>query len=1069
MAHGTAEKGQSVPSLLQRAAFLCMRGRHEDALAAAKEALRHATPPDLETEKSDTVLQARCLTQIGAAQAASGRRADAIQTLRDALCRNPDAVEALIGLAIVLKTEDAIHVPDSIKLLKRARALDPDNTEVLSNLSSTLTDVGVRLKNAGLPASAIEHYNEALSVMPQYGQAYYNLGVAYADSGLSDEAMSSYKKCIQLHPGHVEAWCNLGVLHRNAGRLEDAVECYNRALSSNPNFELAKRNLAVALCERGTALKTMEDRKGARALYKRALALCPNFADAHYNMGVSYVEEGKLERALASYSLAVHFNENLTEAHNNLGVVHKDLGNLEKSVECYKKALSCDQQHHRTHNNLAVVYTLLGNTELATSHLQMAITICPQYAEAHNNIGVLLRDEGDIDEAIKAYETCIKLDPRADMASQNRLHALNYSDHWSKEEVFQEHRKWGEAFQSRIDAEVSACVTISPTNSLAAKVEAWAADPPRPDPNITRGLGTNRPLRVAYLSPDFFTHSVSYFAEVLLANHSADAVTVFAYANVAQTDAKTERLRNYPSVQSRWRNIWGMTSVQVAELIISDEIDILIELAGHTANNRLDVMALRLAPLQLTWIGYPNTTGLSSIHYRVTDGTVDPEATSQKFTEKLWRLPETFLCYTPSVDAPAVAPPPCELSGGIITFGSFNVLAKCQPKTIKLWAKILKGVPNSRLLIKAKPLGTMSAKRRLEKQFEAEGVSANRLDLVPLILATSSHLQAYSNMDVGLDPFPYAGTTTTCEALYMGVPVITMGVRSENGDHAHSVGVSLLTTVGHPELIAYTDEEYVEKAVALATDLQRLKQIRKSLRHDMMSSALGRHKSYVDAVEAMFFDMWEERGGRIERSLDRAMTKNKRGTDELSDRRSASSEDEDEPKLKRHNGINGLCRPSERRIELRRASVEVGDVIRPLHEVRIDSDEPLTEQTNGRASQKLKRGTVDLEMISEDIKHAEERSTRRHKSSTDSCELGDLKEPSEVVESAGELVDVIAPLHDVHIGDEFEANVTEKVSSPNASSKRRQLSRTNSASLLKDTSEIVKEAGNVLDAVKAAV
>eukprot|EP00171_Calliarthron_tuberculosum_P020617 IDg20617t1 len=172
----------------------------------------------------------------------------------------------------------------------------------------------------------------------------------------------------------------------------------------------------------------------------------------------------------------------------------------------------------------------------------MAIAICPQYAEAHNNIGVLLRDEGDIDEAIKAYETCIKLDPRADMASQNRLHALNYSDFWTKQEVFQEHRNWGDAFQARIDAEVSACLTQSPTNSLAAKVEAWATDPPRPDPNITRGPGTNRPLRVAYLSPDFFTHSVSYFAEVLLANHSADAVTVFAYANVAQPDSKTERL-----------------------------------------------------------------------------------------------------------------------------------------------------------------------------------------------------------------------------------------------------------------------------------------------------------------------------------------------------------------------------------------------------------------------------------------------------------------------------------------------------------------------------------------------
>lgn len=954
-----------MPRLLQRAAFLCMRGRHEDALAAAKEALRHATPSDPEKEKNDTALQARCLTQIGAAQAASGRRSDAIQSLRDALRRCPDAVEALIGLAIVLKTEDPIHLPESVKLLKCARDLDPENQEVLTNLSSTLTDVGVRLKNAGLPANAIEHYNEALIVMPQYGQAYYNLGVAYADSSLVEEAMSSYLKCIQLHPGHVEAWCNLGVLHRNAGRLDDAIDCYNRALSSNPNFDLAKHNLAVALCERGTAIKEAGDRKGARALYKRALALCPNFADPHYNMGVSYVEEGKLERALASYSLAVHFNENLKEAYNNLGVVHKDLGNLEKAVECYKKALCCDQQHQQTHNNLAVVYTLLGNTELATNHLQMAITICPQYAEAHNNIGVLLRDEGDIDGAIEAYEKCIKLDPRADMASQNRLHALNYSDLWNKEGVYEEHRKWGEAFQARIDSEVTACVVASPSNSLAKNVEAWAKAPPRPDPTISYGPGTTRPLRVAYMSPDFFTHSVSYFAEVLLAYHSADAVTVFAYANVAQTDAKTERLKNYPSVQNRWRNIWGMTSVQVAELIIEDEIDILIELAGHTANNRLDVMALRLAPLQLTWIGYPNTTGLCSIHYRVTDGSVDPEDSTQKFTEKLWRLPETFLCYTPSIDAPtSVSSPPCELSGGIITFGSFNVLAKCQPRTIKLWAKILNSVPNSRLLIKAKPLGTSSAKRRLENQFEEYGVSPSRLDLVPLIPATSSHLQAYSNMDVALDPFPYAGTTTTCEALYMGVPVITMGVRSENGDHAHNVGVSLLTTIGHPELIGYTEEEYLEKAVSLATDLPRLKRVRNSLRQDMMSSALGRHKKYVECVENMFCDMWEEQGGKCGRHVEKTGSTNKRRTEEVLEPKLSSCSDEDdaEPKLKRHNGIGSTsCRLNQAsRIEARSASVEIGDVIRPLHEVRIDGDGPTTVQSVLNKSTSTKRRVYTL-------------------------------------------------------------------------------------------------------------
>ncbi len=918
MARGTVHEAQPVARLLQRASFLCLRGRHDDALAVAKEALRSASLRDPDSDSSRK-LQAQCLTQMGAAQSAAGHGFDAIATLRDALKRDPSAVGALTGLAVVLKGTDPIHVPEALSLLRQAHVVEPANEEVCATLATLLTDVGVRLKLAGLPASAIEHYNEATTVLPDYGQAYYNLGVAYADSGNAQMAQKCYEKCIALHPHHVEAWCNLGVLHKNAGRLEDALEAYNSALESNPNFELAKRNLAVALCERGTAIKDAGDGKTAKALYKRALALCPNFADAHYNLGVTYVEEGKPERALVCYSLAVQFNDKLTEAHNNLGVVHKDLGNLDKALECYKQALQCDDQHHQTHNNIAVVYTLMGNVEQASHHLDVANALCPRYAEAHNNIGVLLRDQGDIDEAIVKYDSCIKLDPRADMAYQNRLHALNYSEHWTKTEVFEEHRKWGAAFQARIDAEVAAAAVSSPNDSLALKVRAWAKDPPCPDPSVSRGPSTGRPLRVAYISPDFFSHSVSYFAEVLLANHSPDCVTVFAYSNTAQQDAKTERLKSYPNVEGRWRNIWGMSAVDVAKLIIADKIDILVELAGHTANNRLDVMALRMAPVQVTWIGYPNTTGLPSIHYRVTDASVDPKDTTQKFTEKLWRLPGSFLCYTPSVDAPkSVAPPPSELSGGIVTFGSFNVLAKCQARTIKLWASILKRVPYSRLLLKAKPLGAAKARRRIEKQFEQHGVSAKRLDLVPLIPATHSHLQAYANMDVGLDPFPYAGTTTTCEALYMGVPVITMGVRSEKGDHAHNVGVSLLTSIGHSELIAYSDHEYVEKAVALGTDLPRLKKIRERLRTDMMDSPLGDAQKYLENVETMFCDMWEERGGKTGRkppTRAKETATNKRGTVELNVE--AFQGADVEPKSRRHKSdvkkpaANGILRSPE--------------------------------------------------------------------------------------------------------------------------------------------------------------
>lgn len=874
----TPDLSESPRALLQRSIFLSNRGRHDEAFRSVSTALSvlHAV---------NDIALTPYLVQLGSIHFAQGNLSGAEQVLRRAVQIDPSSLEALTGLAVIIKAGDPIRIPEALDLLRQAykqafaSGSTPDRSlcdssdignDTRTKLAALLTDVGVRLKLAGLPASAIDHYREALEASPTYAHALYNLAVAYADSGESEKARECYEKCLKLNPMHVEAWCNLGVVHRSNGQTDLAMQAYERALACNPNFDLAKSNLAVALCEKATIVKA-SDRKAAKRLYKRALALQPSFSDAHYNLGVLYAECGKLERALVSYNLAVQFNPRSTEALNNLGVVYKELGNMDKALEFYKKALQYDKQHHQTHNNIAVVYTLMGNVDVAVKHLRRANALSPQYAEAYNNIGVLLRDQGDIDSAILHYERCSELDPRADMAAQNRLHALCYSEKWTKAQVFEQHKLWGVAFQQRIDKEIEQAANISQTeNPIAVHLLQCLKTPPRPNLNIPRGPGTGHPLRVGYLSPDFFTHSVSYFAEVLLKKYNQNGFEVYAYANVAQPDAKTERFRTF--VGNRWRNVWGLTASVVGELIVEDKIDILVELAGHTANNRLDVMALRLAPVQVTWIGYPNTTGLSTVHYRVTDGSVDAMNTTQQFTEKLWRLPDVFLCYTPPTEAPEeLSEPPSIASGGIVTYGSFNVLAKIQSRTIKLWAEILRRVPNSRLLLKAKPFGADGAKQRMARLFEEEGIDGDRLDLVPLIPSTRSHLQVYSNVDVGLDPFPYAGTTTTCEALYMGVPVVTLGTQPEHGDHAHNVGVTLLKVVGHEELVAWTEKDYVDIAVRIGTDPKQLKMIRKDLRCRMMSSPLGDGTRYMRNVEQMFCGMWHERGGVLNEDMEKAL------------------------------------------------------------------------------------------------------------------------------------------------------------------------------------------------------
>lgn len=343
------------------------------------------------------------------------------------------------------------------------------------------------------------------------------------------------------------------------------------------------------------------------------------------------------------------------------------------------------------------------------------------------------------------------------------------------------------------------------------------------------------------------------FWQAPLAYRNARHFHVTCYASVARRDAKTELLQSYCD---EWRNIWGLSDEAAAELIRKDGIDILVELGGHTAGNRLGVMALHPAPVQVTWIGYPNTTGLPTIRYRITDDVADPVDTKQKYSEELVRLPCCFLCYTPIKEPPPLPPaPPCSLLG-FITFGSFNNLAKLNEKVVRCWAAILRRVPNSRLVIKCKPLASPTVRTKLFQQFSAAGVEQQRIDLMPLLATTQEHLTAYNMVDIALDSFPYAGTTTTCEALFMGVPVVTL--RPPECSHANAVGATLLCRIpGMADLITGSEEEYVETAVRLAADQKRLVELRHTLRDRMLSSPLCDGPAFMQHLERAYRKMWQ--------------------------------------------------------------------------------------------------------------------------------------------------------------------------------------------------------------------
>ncbi len=565
----------------------------------------------------------------------------------------------------------------------------------------------------------------------------------------------------------------------------------------------------------------------AEACYRQVLAAQPHhadvphlFAQAYLGLGAALKNQGRLDEALTAYRKAKEIDPDLIEATYNLGNALKALGRLDEAVAAYRHAICIRPGLLQAHCNLGNALCDQGKPDEAIAAFRQALRIKPDHANAHLNLGSTLLEQGKIDEAVAACREAIRLRPDFAEASSNLAFSLNLVDDISAGETFEAHRAWDARHGRR-----------------APRSAAHAND---------RSIG--RRLKVGYVSPDFRLHSVAYFLEPLLRSHDRNDVEVFCYSEVSAPDATTERFKG---LADRWTTTVGMSDDALADVIRNDGIDILVDLAGHTAGNRLPVFARRPAPVQVTWLGYPNTTGLEAMDYRLIDGVTDPEGEADALaSETLVRLPGGFLCYGARDDAPAPGPPPC-LATGFVTFGSFNNLAKLSGATLDVWARLLTRLPTARLLLKGKPFAEAATRAIYLDRLAERGVAADRIELVGW-LPEREHLALYDRVDVALDPSPYNGTTTTCEALWMGVPVVTL-----RGDrHAGRVGASLLTQVGLSDLIADSTQAYVETAVALSSDLARLGELRHSLRRRMAASALCDAPSFARKVEAAYRTIW---------------------------------------------------------------------------------------------------------------------------------------------------------------------------------------------------------------------
>ena len=846
--------------LVRVAEMLQTGGRPKDALLVLERALV-LTPGDLEAT-----------TKKGFAYQAMGALHEAYNTFTAVLLMNPTHVPALRAIGLLFQGHGLLN--EAAEAFKRALAVQPGDAATKERLAATLTDLGTLVKHLGSPGDAIARYHEAIAVDSTYAPAFYNLGVVLSEVGRHDDALECYHSTVRLNPAHAEAHCNIGVLKKCRGDLTGAITAYEACLAVSPNHQLGRGNLSIALGDQATVVKDEGSLHDAIRMYERALVNNPSNAEAMYSLGVALAEAGEIHRAMIAYESALRLRPYCAEAWNNLGVLHREQNNVERAVECYQRAVAINPHFAQALNNIGVVYTVQGLAQAALDALQRATISAPTYGIAHNNLGVLLRDTGDIPEALDAYQECARHLPDHRNAEQNYLLGLNYIHPGECQMVCKAHATWGVRFQ-QLQGETLEPRRYMPTDLSAGEaygkgdgneeVEEDGED--EGDEETVAGEVTAsktgsqtqlshgpRRLVVGYISPDLYTHSVSYFAAAPLSLHDPARVKLIVYSATPREDEQTKLLREaVDRIDGTWRDCAALSERQLAETVRADGVDVLVELTGHTANNRLGTMALRPAPVQVTWIGYPNSTGLTTVDYRITDAIADPEDTCQEFTEKLIRLPRCFLCYTPSVNAPPVAPTPC-VASGFITFGCFNTLAKVTPIVRALWARLLKAVPNSRLLIKAKPFACQVVQQRFLNSMAALGVESWRIDLFPLAPATGHHLTMYGRVDIALDTFPYAGTTTTCEALYMGVPVVTM----RGACHAHNVGASLLTAVGlEDQCVTDSEDEYIASAARLANPAV-IAELRTGLRERMLNSVLCDGRSFVRNVEDTYVGLFRK-------------------------------------------------------------------------------------------------------------------------------------------------------------------------------------------------------------------
>jgi protein O-GlcNAc transferase len=667
---------------------------------------------------------------------------------------------------------------------------------------------------AGRLDQAEQLYRQLLQSEPHNADACNLLGMLARQREQFPQAIELIGRAIALRPSVAAYHFNLGEAQRAHGQLEEALASYRTALSLTPND--AEMHHAMA-----QALDGLHRLKEAANAYRQAVQHRPQLTQAWLDLGKCCLRIGRLDEAVAALERVRQTRPQDGDVHVLLGKTLLDRGRASDAVPVLRRAVQLCPNSAEGHSTLAAALGRSGQAEAAATAGRRAVELDPKLANTYANLGAILHQERRLDDSIACFREGLKHCPNAAKLHSSLLFVLNYHPQTTAQRLYQEAENWWNSFGRPLADQI--------------KPHANSLDPDR------------RP-RIGYVSPSFCQHAMASFIEPILANHDHQRFEIFCYSDATRSDQTNQRLRKCADA---WRDTFGQRDSEVAELIRGDGIDILVDLSGHTGNNRLRLFARKPAPLQVSYLEYPPTTGLETIDYKITDAIADPPGAEQFYREKLYRLPGGAWCYQPPEESPEPNALPT-LKAGHVTFGCLNNPPKVTDAMLVLWAQILRQAPGSRLLLLHS--GDAADGKHIRQRFGEYHIADERLELLTK-RPRQQYLQLYQRIDIALDPSPYNGHTTTCDCLWMGVPVITLSGER----HVSRVGRSILSTLDLAELIANTPEQYVQIALRLASNLPALQALRGGLRPRLRQSLLTGAAAFTRNLETAYRDIWRQR------------------------------------------------------------------------------------------------------------------------------------------------------------------------------------------------------------------